>query len=70
MVLWQVANIVEACCTFLERQLDPTNAIGIAAFAEQHGCHDLVFKANRYIEQHFTQVSFMLTLNIVRVHPV
>ncbi|XP_046683546.1 kelch-like ECH-associated protein 1B [Homalodisca vitripennis] len=52
----QVANVVEACCTFLERQLDPTNAIGIAAFAEQHGCRDLLFKANRFIEQHFTQI--------------
>lgn len=49
--------MIEACCTFLERQLDPTNAIGIASFAEQHGCHDLKMKANHFIERHFTQVT-------------
>lgn len=52
----QVTNVIDACCVFLERQLDPTNAIGIANFAEQHGCKDLNHKATQFIEQHFTQV--------------
>lgn len=56
--MFQVANVIEACCTFLERQLDPTNAIGIANFAEQHSCVSLKQKANQFIERHFTQVSF------------
>lgn len=51
--------MVDACCVFLERQLDPTNAIGIADFAEKYGCSDLCHKANQYIEQHFTQVVLM-----------
>jgi kelch-like protein 19 len=54
--LLQVTNVIDACCVFLERQLDPTNAIGIANFAEQHGCNDLNHKATQFIEQHFTQV--------------
>lgn len=54
--MFQVPNVVEACCAFLERQLDPTNAIGIANFAEQHGCIQLKQKANQFIERHFTQV--------------
>jgi kelch-like protein 19 len=54
--LLQVTNVIDACCVFLERQLDPTNAIGIASFAEQHGCKDLNHKATQFIEQHFTQV--------------
>ncbi|XP_020298839.1 kelch-like ECH-associated protein 1 isoform X1 [Pseudomyrmex gracilis] len=54
--MFQVSNVIDACCTFLERQLDPTNAIGIANFAEQHGCHDLYHKANEFIVQHFNQI--------------
>ncbi|KAJ9592761.1 hypothetical protein L9F63_015572, partial [Diploptera punctata] len=42
--------------TMFQRQLDPANAIGIANFAEQHGCKDLNHKANQFIEQHFTQI--------------
>lgn len=55
--MFQVPNVIDACCAFLERQLDPTNAIGIANFAEQHGCVDLQKKANVFIERNFTQVS-------------
>lgn len=54
--MFQVQNVIDACCAFLERQLDPTNAIGIANFAEQHGCIELQKKANYFIERHFTQV--------------
>lgn len=36
--------------------MDPTNAIGIANFAEQHGCHDLHHKANQFIVQHFNRI--------------
>ncbi|XP_049865708.1 kelch-like ECH-associated protein 1B isoform X2 [Pectinophora gossypiella] len=54
--MFQIANVIEACCAFLERQLDPSNAIGIANFAEQHSCVDLKQKANQFIERHFSQV--------------
>lgn len=55
--MFQVPKIIDACSAFLERQLDPTNAIGIANFAEQHGCLDLQRKANHFIERHFSQVN-------------
>lgn len=58
--MFQVKNVIDACCAFLERQLDPTNAIGIANFAEQHGCTKLKQSANQFIERHFTQVSAKL----------
>ncbi|XP_055376737.1 kelch-like ECH-associated protein 1 [Condylostylus longicornis] len=54
--MFQVPNVIDACCAFLERQLDPTNAIGIANFAEQHGCLSLQKKANQFIERYFLQV--------------
>ncbi len=48
--------MIQACCTFLENQLDPSNALGIAAFAEQHHCNNLYKAANEFIDQHFIQV--------------
>ncbi|KAK5645408.1 hypothetical protein RI129_006708 [Pyrocoelia pectoralis] len=54
--MFQITNVIQACCDFLERQLDPSNAIGIANFAEQHGCAELCRKANQYIEGHFSQI--------------
>lgn len=55
--MFQVTNAIEACCDFLEKQLDPSNAIGIASFAENHGCLSLYRKANQYIERHFREVA-------------
>lgn len=54
--MFQITNVVDACCAFLERQLVPSNAIGIADFADQHGCATLKQKAHQFIERHFTQV--------------
>lgn len=62
--MFQVTNVIDACCAFLERQLDPTNAIGIANFAEQHGCTTLKQRANQFIERHFTQVSGQCLSNV------
>lgn len=55
--MFQVNYIIEACCKFLESQLDPTNAIGIGDFALQHGCTQFYQKVNNYIDQNFSQVS-------------
>ena len=51
-----MSHIVEACCTFLEHQLDPTNCIGIADFAQAHGCHELYKKARLFIYHNFSRV--------------
>ncbi|CAA9999827.1 unnamed protein product [Nesidiocoris tenuis] len=52
----QITDVIKACCIFLERQLSPINALGIAGFAEQHGCLELHKKANEFIMQHFAEV--------------
>ncbi|KAI0232585.1 Kelch-like ECH-associated protein 1 [Lamellibrachia satsuma] len=54
--MFQIVHVVEACCTFLEHQLDPSNCIGIADFAQAHGCHLLYNKARQYIYQNFSRV--------------
>ncbi|XP_075731328.1 kelch-like ECH-associated protein 1 isoform X6 [Rhipicephalus microplus] len=50
----QVQRITNACCRFLERQLDPSNCIGIAEFCQQHHIRELQDRAERFAEQHFS----------------
>lgn len=50
------AGVREACCQFLEKQLDSTNCLGIKIFAERHGCCDLWAAADRFSERHFQEV--------------
>ncbi|KAL3221240.1 hypothetical protein MRX96_029574 [Rhipicephalus microplus] len=52
----QVQRITNACCRFLERQLDPSNCIGIAEFCQQHHIRELQDRAERFAEQHFSMV--------------
>lgn len=55
-VMYQIDSVVKACCDFLVQQLDPSNAIGIANFAEQIACMELHQKAREYIYMNFSQV--------------
>lgn len=52
----QLTDVRDACCDFLQAQLHPTNCLGIRAFADLHGCPDLLSHAESYIEQHFLEV--------------
>lgn len=61
-VMYQIDSVVKACCDFLVQQLDPSNAIGIANFAEQIGCTELHQKAREYIYMNFSQVRLQLIL--------
>jgi len=56
--LLQLAEIQDVCCEFLQKQLDPSNCLGIRAFADTHACRDLLRKADKYTQQHFTSVCF------------
>ena len=49
--------MIDCCCHFLESQLDPCNAIGIAEFANQHCCTKLTSIAREYIDKNFAEVS-------------
>jgi kelch-like protein 2/3 len=51
--LLQLTDVRDACCDFLQAQLHPTNCLGIRAFADLHGCIDLLSHGETYIEQHF-----------------
>ncbi|XP_017768618.1 PREDICTED: ring canal kelch homolog [Nicrophorus vespilloides] len=54
--LLQLTDVRDACCEFLQSQLHPTNCLGIRAFADLHGCLELLSHAESYIEQHFPEV--------------
>lgn len=52
----QLSEIVGACCNFLSGQMHPSNCLGIAAFAEAHGCTALKDVAMEYVRDHFRDV--------------
>lgn len=54
--LLQLSQVVSACCTFLSRQLHPTNCLGFALFAEQQNCSSLMKVAMDFTCQNFGQV--------------
>lgn len=56
--LLQLTDVRDACCDYLQTQLDPSNCLGIRDFADIHGCIDLLNYAETYIEQHFSWVAF------------
>jgi kelch-like protein 2/3 len=39
--LLQLTDVRDACCDYLQSQLDPSNCLGIKEFADMHGCVDL-----------------------------
>uniref|UniRef100_A0AC11DDH7 Kelch like family member 20 n=2 Tax=Caprinae TaxID=9963 RepID=A0AC11DDH7_SHEEP len=55
--LLQLAEIQEACCEFLKRQLDPSNCLGIRAFADTHSCRELLRIADKFTQHNFQEVS-------------
>jgi kelch-like protein 2/3 len=52
--LLQLSAVRDACCDFLESQLHPSNCLGIRAFADLHGCLNLLSAADTYVEEHFS----------------
>ena len=55
--LLQLLPVVEACCQFLSVRLDPENCLGIATFAEAHGCTSLHDVSWRYALERFREVT-------------
>lgn len=49
-------GVKQACCEFLESQLDPYNCLGIQEFAETHNCVDLMQAAEVFSQKNFPEV--------------
>ncbi|XP_028834088.1 kelch-like protein 5 isoform X2 [Denticeps clupeoides] len=54
--LLQLTAVVQACCSFLMKQLHPSNCLGIRSFADAQGCQDLHKVAHNYTMEHFLDV--------------
>lgn len=54
--LLDVMAVREACCRFMERQMDEMNCVGIHCFAEAHSCKVLEERSMDYILEHFSSV--------------
>ncbi|XP_046873272.1 kelch-like protein diablo isoform X3 [Hypomesus transpacificus] len=54
--LLDVMAVREACCRFMERQMDEMNCVGIHCFAEAHSCMELEKRSMDFILQHFCTV--------------
>lgn len=54
--LLQLAEIQDICCEFLKRQLDPSNCLGIRAFADTHSCRELLRIADKFTQHNFMEV--------------
>ncbi|XP_051570772.1 LOW QUALITY PROTEIN: ring canal kelch homolog [Myxocyprinus asiaticus] len=54
--LLDVMVVREACCRFMEQQMDEMNCVGIHCFAEVHSCHELERHSMEYIQQHFSSI--------------
>jgi len=58
-VLLPAANILQldfvssSCADYLQKQLDPTNCLGIKAFADVHNCRELWLNSEKYIKRHY-----------------
>ncbi|CAH1397653.1 unnamed protein product [Nezara viridula] len=56
-VLLRFPEVVDACTNFIIQQLDPSNCIGIATFAESRNCCQLRDVAVAYTEENFELVA-------------
>lgn len=54
--LLDVMAVREACCLFMEHQMDDMNCVGIHCFAEAHSCKVLAKCSMDYILEHFSSV--------------
>jgi len=54
--LLEILPVRDACCQFLDKNMDETNCLGIHCFAEIHSCTELMNKAKKYVLKHFQDI--------------
>ena len=55
-ILFLILGVKQACSSFLEKQLDATNCLGIKIFAEQHNCKELLQAADSFCLKHYEEI--------------
>ncbi|KAF0759416.1 Uncharacterized protein FWK35_00018029 [Aphis craccivora] len=54
--LLQLDYVKQACVEFLQKQLDPSNCLGIKLFADLHNCIELLSNCEVFIKKQFLEV--------------
>jgi len=54
--LLEVLQVRDACCQFLDRNMDVSNCLGIHCFAEAHACTELMYRARAFLLKHFQDI--------------
>ena len=54
--LLRILPVRDACCHFMEKNMDETNCIGIHCFAEAHACTELQLNAKKFALRYFPDV--------------
>lgn len=52
----QLQEVQDYCSEFLRSQLDPSNCLGIRAFADTHSCIELLQIAEKYMQNNFIDI--------------
>ena len=55
--LLKLQEVQDYCSEFLRSQLDPSNCLGIRAFADTHSCSELLHIADKYMQNNFIDVA-------------
>ena len=55
--LLQIIEVQELCCSFLMKQLDVTNCLGIKSFVEANGCSQVTGDIDKFARKYFQQVA-------------
>lgn len=66
--LFNIVEIVEACCKYIEKQLHPSNCLGIHKFAVQHDLYELTETAWKYTLVRFSPRRRILALIVFSRH--
>ena len=54
--LLEILPVRDACCQFLDKNMDESNCLGIHCFAEIHSCTELMNKAKKFVLKHFQEI--------------
>ncbi len=63
--MFNIIEIVDACCKYIEKQLHPSNCLGIHKFSVQHDLHELSENAWNYILVKFLLIKIILIIESV-----
>ncbi len=63
--MFNIIEIVDACCKYIEKQLHPSNCLGIHKFAVQHDLNELTESAWNYILVKIFLIKIILIIELV-----